>query len=294
MTESTNDNAVPRVSAGRKTGFLGRLLRHRSALFAVIVLTLLVGLSAFAPFIAGTDPTRINPANRLLPPSAEYPFGTDHLGRDLFKTTLYGGRTSLFVGFAVTAISMGVAILLGLISGFFRTVDLVLMRLVDGMLAFPAIVLATAVAGIFGPSVSTVVISLTIVLIAPSVRIVRGQVLVARELPMIEAARAVGVPGPRILRRYILPTVMSPILVQASFIFSAAVLGEAALSFIGLGLGSRSLSWGGTLSEARIYIQKAPWMVMFPGAALMLTILSLNLLGDSLRDLLDPKLARSR
>jgi peptide/nickel transport system permease protein len=171
---------------------------------------------------------------------------------------------------------------------------MVLMRFVDGLMAFPGIVLATAAAGYLGPSVPTVILSLSIVLLAPSLRIVRGQVLVVRELQMIEAARAVGVPTRRIFSRYILPAVMSPILVQASFIFSAAVLGEAALSFIGVGIGPRDLSWGNALTEARNYIGQAPWIVIFPGLALMITILALNLLGDSLRDILDPRLARRR
>jgi peptide/nickel transport system permease protein len=153
-------------------------------------------------------------------------------------------------------------------------------------------VLATAAAGYLGPSVTTVVLALSLVLIAPALRVVRGQTLIVRELPMIEAARAVGLRESRILTHYILPAVLSPILIQASFVFSAAVLGEAALSFIGLGVGSKVVSWGGALAEARDYIQNGWWIVIFPGAALVLTILSLNLLGDSLRDALDPKLAR--
>jgi peptide/nickel transport system permease protein len=167
----------------------------------------------------------------------------------------------------------------------------VLMRVVDGLMAFPGIVLATAAAGYIGPSVTTVVLALSLVLIAPALRVVRGQTLIVRELPMIEAARAVGLRESYILRRYILPAVFSPILIQASFVFSAAVLGEAALSFIGLGVGAKDVSWGGALAEARDYIQNGWWIVVFPGAALVLTILSLNLIGDSLRDALDPKLA---
>jgi len=205
---------------------------------------------------------------------------------------LYGGRTSLIVGFFVTAIAMSAAIALGLLSGFYRRVDAGLMRVVDGQMAFPGIVLATAAAGYIGPSVTTVVLALSLVLIAPALRVVRGQTLIVRELPMIEAARAVGLRESRILARYILPAVLSPILIQASFVFSAAVLGEAALSFIGLGVGAKDVSWGGALAEARDYIQNGWWIVVFPGAALVLTILSLNLLGDSLRDALDPKLAR--
>ena len=236
------------------------------------------------------NPLAISPGIRFRPPSAQHLFGTDHLGRDIFAIVLYGGRTSLLVGALVTAIAMGLAIVLGLVAGFYRRVDAVLMRIVDGVMAFPSIVLATAATGYLGPSVQTVIIALSIVLIAPALRVVRGQVLIVRELPMIEAARAVGVPERRILARYMLPAALSPIFVQTSFIFSAAVLGEAALSFIGLGVGPRDVSWGGALTEARNYVANAWWMLVFPGAALLLAILSLNLLGDALRDALDPRL----
>jgi peptide/nickel transport system permease protein len=268
-----------------------RLLRNRTAVFALVVLAALVALALAAPYLTNAQPLRISPGIRLKPPRPQNWFGTDHLGRDMFALVLFGGRTSLLVGLLVTSISMSVAILLGLAAGFYRRVDLVLMRLVDGLMAFPSIVLATAAAGYLGPSVTTVIVALSIVLVAPVLRVVRGQILVLRELPMIEAARAVGVPDRRILSRYLLPAIMSPLLVQASFIFSAAVLGEAALSFIGLGVGARDVSWGSALAEARNYIQNAWWIVVFPGAALVLTILSLNLLGDTLRDSLDPRLA---
>lgn len=271
-----------------------RLLANPTAMLSLGLLAVLSLGAIFAPLLAPGNPLRVSPADRFIPPGAEHFFGTDNLGRDMFNMVLHGGRTSLYVGLVVTAISMSVAVVLGLLSGFYRRLDMVLMRLVDGLMAFPGIVLATAAAGIMGPSATTVITALSIVLIAPSLRVVRGQVLVVRELQMIEAARSVGVPTLRLFTRYILPAVTSPILVQASFIFSAAVLGEAALSFIGVGIGPRELSWGNALTEARNYITQAPWIVIFPGLALMLTILALNLLGDSLRDILDPRLARRR
>jgi peptide/nickel transport system permease protein len=271
---------------------LRRLLRNPTALFGLTAIALLIGAALFAPLITHYNPLAINPAFRFRPPGAQHLFGTDHLGRDIFAIVLYGGRTSLFVGASVMIVAMAIAILLGLLAGFYRGLDAVLMRFVDGIMAFPGIVLATAATGYLGPSVETVVIALSIVLIAPALRVVRGQVLIARELPMIEAARAVGVPERRILARYMLPAALSPILVQASFVFSAAVLGEAALSFIGLGVGPRDVSWGGALTEARNYVANAWWMLVFPGAALVLAILALNLLGDALRDALDPRLAR--
>lgn len=267
-----------------------RLGRHRTALAALAVLAGLVVLSLGAGWLVGAKSLEIDPLNRLMPPSAEHWFGTDHLGRDMLGLVLFGGRTSLRVGVVVSVLAMAIATVLGLLSGFFRQLDVVLMRVVDGLMSFPGIVLATAAAGYLGPSINTVTLALTLVLISPALRVVRGQVLVVRELPMVEAARAVGVPTPRLLRRYILPAVLSPLLVQASFVFSAAVLGEAGLSFIGLGIGARDVSWGSALAEARNYIQEDWWIVAFPGLALVLTILALNLLGDALRDLLDPKL----
>lgn len=270
--------------------FVQRLLRSGVALFALAILTSMVVLTLAAGPLAGAQALEIDPINRLTAPSAAHWFGTDHLGRDMLGLVLHGGRTTLAVGLVVTTLAMAVAVLLGLVAGFFRRVDAVLMRVVDGVMSFPGIVLATAAAGYMGPSVRTVILALTLVLIAPALRVVRGQVLVVRELPMIESARAVGVPATRLLARYVFPAVLSPVLVQTSFVFSAAVLGEAALSFIGLGIGARDVSWGSALAEARNYIHDAWWIVVFPGLALVLTILALNLLGDALRDLLDPKL----
>lgn len=296
--KTTNPDVLPRgseaVVASQSTSLARRLLAKPTAVFSIVVLLVLSLSAVFAPILAPGNPLQVNPAVRFSPPGGLHLFGTDNLGRDVFDMVLHGARTSLLVGFVVTLISMSIAIALGALSGFYRRVDVVLMRIVDGLMAFPGIVLATAAAGILGPSVTTVITSLTIVLIAPSLRVVRGQVLVVRELQMIEAARAVGVPTLRLFTRYVLPAVSSPILVQASFLFSAAVLGEAALSFIGVGIGPKDLSWGSALTESRNYISRAPWIVIFPGLALMLTILALNLLGDTLRDALDPRLARRR
>jgi peptide/nickel transport system permease protein len=277
----------------RRAGWFATLVRQPATAAAIGILVLILFAVVAAPWLTKVSPLHIDPAHRLLSPRVGRWMGTDHLGRDMFAIVLYGGRTSLIVGAAVTTVAMGAAIALGLASGFYRPIDAVLMRLVDGFMAFPGIVLATAAAGYFGPSVETVIFALALVLIAPALRVVRGQTLIARELPMIEAARAVGLKESDILARYILPNILSPILVQASFVFSAAVLGEAALSFIGLGVGAREVSWGGALAEARDYIQNAWWIVVFPGLALALTILSLNVVGDGLRDALDPKLSRS-
>jgi peptide/nickel transport system permease protein len=296
MTEAASETTIGFVKADvfvvAASSRLRLLLRNPTAVFSLTALALLIFAAAFAPLITHYNPLAISPAFRFRPPGLQHLFGTDHLGRDIFAIVLYGARTSLLVGALVMAVAMGSAVVLGLLASFNRGLDAVLMRFVDGIMAFPGIVLATAATGYLGPSIETVVIALSIVLIAPALLVVRGQALVVRELPMIEAARAVGVPELRILTRYMLPAVISPILVQASFIFSAAVLGEAALSFIGLGVGPRDVSWGGALTEARNYVANAWWMLFFPGAALVVAILAVNLTGDALRDAFDPRSTR--
>jgi peptide/nickel transport system permease protein len=293
VVETLADSSGPPESAAVQARTVwGRFRRSPTAVISVAILALITIGSFAAPLITTINPLTIIPAQRLQSPRAGHILGTDYLGRDVFAIVLYGGQTSLLVGVIVTSLSMTIAAVLGLLSGFYHKIDVVLMRVVDGLMSFPGIVLATAAAGYFGPSFGTVVLALTIVLIWPSLRIVRGSALVARELLMVEAGRSVGVPERRILAKYVFPIVRAPILVQTSFIFSAAVLGEAGLSFIGLGVGSKTVSWGSALTEARNYLQNAWWIAVFPGVALVLTILALNLLGDALRDILDPRLAR--
>ena len=208
MTQATSPD---RLAGGDEESFVTtnksvwqRLVANPTAMTSIILLVVLALSAVLAPLLAPGNPLKVSPADRFIPPGAEHFFGTDNLGRDMFRMVLHGGRTSLFVGLVVTAISMFIAVVLGAISGFYRQVDTVLMRIVDGLMAFPGIVLATAAAAILGPSMSTVITSLSIVLIAPSLRVVRGQVLVVRELQMIEAARSVGVPTLRLFTRYIL------------------------------------------------------------------------------------------
>lgn len=293
VDEALDSSEAEGPAAVQTTTVWRRLRRNFTAVFSIGILGLLVICSLAAPILSNNAPLTIDPAHRLRAPGVEgHLFGTDFLGRDVFAIVLFGGQTSLLVGVLVTALSMSIATVLGLLSGFYPKVDAVLMRIVDGLMSFPSIVLATAAAGYFGPSIGTVVLALTIVLIWPSLRVVRGSALLARELLMVEAGRSVGVPEGRIITKYVFPIVRAPILVQTSFIFSAAVLGEAALSFIGLGVGAKTVSWGSALTEARNYIQNGWWIAAFPGIALVLTILALNLLGDALRDILDPRLAR--
>jgi peptide/nickel transport system permease protein len=252
-----------------------------------MVLTTAVGL--LAPVIAG-NPTHMDVAARLGAPSAARWFGTDDLGRDVFSRVVYGARLSLLVGTAVVVLAFVAGVSAGLLAGYFRALDNPIMRVMDGLMAFPAIILAIALMASLGPSVTNVILAIAVVYTPRMARIVRGSVLVIRETAYVEAARALGASDASLMLSHILPNCLSPVIVQGSFVFAAAVLTEAALSFLGVGVPPYVPSWGNILSEGRLYLQQAPWLVLYPGAAIMLTILGLNLFGDGLRDLLDPKL----
>ncbi len=253
----------------------------------LLAVTTLVGV--LAPVIAG-DPLRMEVSARLTAPGAAHWFGTDDVGRDVWSRVVYGARLSLLVGAAVVLLAFAVGLVCGLAAGYWRRLDNPVMRVMDGLMAFPAIILAIALMASLGPSVANVIVAIGIVYAPRVARIVRGSVLVIRETMYVEAARALGVSDVVIVARHVLPNCLSPVIVQASFVFAAAVLTEAALSFLGVGVPPYVPSWGNILAEARLYLQQAPWLVLYPGAAIMLTIFGLNLLGDGLRDLLDPRL----
>jgi len=240
--------------------------------------------------IAGVDPQALDVKARLAPPTVRHWFGTDHVGRDAWSRVIHGARLSMIVGGSVVALSFVGGVAFGVLGGYFRGLDNVLMRVMDGLMAFPGIILAIAMMASLGPSVLNVIVALGVVYVPRVARIVRGSVLVIRETPYVEAARALGIGDGRIIARHVLPNCMSPVIVQGTFIFAAAVLGEAALSFLGVGVPPQIPSWGNVLAEGRSYLQQAPWLTLFPGAAIMASILGLNLFGDGLRDLLDPKL----
>ena len=254
---------------------------------ALVLLTAAVGL--IAPFFA-VDPGRMDVAARLRAPSPMHWFGTDDLGRDVYARVVYGARLSLLVGVAVALFAFTVGLTAGLAAGYFRRLDNVIMRVMDGLMAFPAIILAIALMASLGPSVTNVIVAIGVVYSPRVARVVRGSVLVIRETAYVEAARALGLTNLWIILRHVLPNCLSPVIVQGSFVFAAAVLTEAALSFLGVGVPPYIPSWGNILSEGRLYLQQAPWLVLYPGGAIMLTILGLNLLGDGVRDLLDPRL----
>jgi peptide/nickel transport system permease protein len=266
------------------------LLRRRIVLVGAVLVVLNVLVALFAPAIGRWEPQRLDVQARLAPPTAKHWMGTDDVGRDVWSRVVYGTRLSMVVGGAVVLVSFAGGIVFGLLGGYYRPLDNVLMRVMDGFMAFPGIILAIALMASLGPSVVNVIVALGIVYVPRVARIVRGSVLVIRETPYVEAALALGVPDLVVLARHVLPNCLSPVIVQGTFIFAAAVLGEAALSFLGVGVPPQVPSWGNVLAEGRLYLQQAPWLTLFPGAAIMGCILGLNLFGDGLRDLLDPKM----
>ena len=283
--------ALPRRVAARRGSprWLRLLGRRRATLvgLALVAVTVIVGV--LAPLLAG-DPLRIDVPRRLTAPNPAHWFGTDDVGRDVWSRVVYGARLSLLVGVAVVALSFVIGLGCGLTAGYYRRLDNLVMRIMDGLMAFPAIILAIALMASLGPSVMNVIVAIGIVYAPRVARIVRGSVLVIRETTYVEAARALGASDGAVIARHVLPNCLSPVIVQASFVFAAAVLTEAALSFLGVGVPPYVPSWGNILAEGRLYLQQAPWLVFYPGGAIMLTIFGLNLLGDGLRDLLDPRL----
>jgi peptide/nickel transport system permease protein len=280
--------AVARTSESELARALRVLTRRKIAVIGLILMLLVALVGALAPLIA-SDPQRIDVVARLTAPGDTHWFGTDDLGRDVFSRVVFGARLSLGVGAAVTVFAFVVGLLSGLVAGFYQGLDNAIMRFMDGLMAFPAIVLAVALMAALGPSVLNVILAIGVVYAPRVARVVRGSVLVVREMSYVEAARALGASDRMLVLRHVLPNCLSPVIVQGSFIFAAAVLTEAALSFLGVGVPPYVPSWGNILAEGRLYLQQAPWLVIYPGVAIMATIFGLNLLGDAVRDLLDPK-----
>ena len=256
------------------------------------MITLVVLAAVLAPLLTPHSPSQLSIVNRLTAPNAQYWLGTDDLGRDIFTRVLYAGQTSLSVAFAVVIVSSLIGIALGLVAGFFRKADAPVSRLIDAMMAFPDILLAIALVAALGASAFNVVLALGIVYAPRMARVVRASTLVIRELPYVEAARALAVPTPIILVRHVLRNVTSPLLVQGTFIFAQAILAEAGLSFLGVGISPDIPTWGTMISAGRQFMISAGWLLLYPGLAIVITVLALQLLGDGLRDLLDPRLAK--
>ena len=275
---------------------LGRTLRlarrYPTTAIGILVIVLMVVMGALAPFLFTGDPYMVDPPSRLQAPSDANWFGTDFLGRDVYARSMYGARISLLVGFTVAVVSTIAAVLLGLVSGYYRKVDIVVMRIMDGMMAIPIILLAIALMATLGGSIQNVIIALSVVETPRMVRIVRASVLSLRELMYVDAALSIGASTPRILFRHVLPGTIAPVIVQATFICAEAILVEAVLSFLGAGTPPDIPSWGTMMAEGRKAISVAFWAIGFPGMFLTITVLGVNLAGDGLRDILDPKLAR--
>lgn len=256
------------------------------------VLLAIVALAALlAPWIAG-DPIGFEPINRLKPPSEAFLLGTDSLGRDVFARLVYGARISLLVGLTVALIAVVSGALIGLIAGYFPRVDAVIMRVMDGIMAIPAILLAIALVALMGSSVLVVIIAISIPEVPRVCRLVRSVVLSVRNLPFVEAARSNGTRVPKLLRRHILPSTVAPLIVQATYICASAILTEAGLSFLGAGTPPEIPTWGNMIASSRLFLMLAPWTVFAPGICLALVVLAVNLLGDGLRDRLDPRISR--
>ena len=267
-------------------------LRHRSLVAGAVILLAILLVAILAPVLATHSPTHLDPVVRFTPPGPTHFFGTDNHGRDTFSRAIYGSHVSLRVGSSVAVLTILLGTCVGLLAGYFRRLDGVLMRVMDSMMAFPGVILALAIMAARGAAEGNVIFALTVVYTPRLARVVRSIVLSVREYQYVEAARAIGTNNSGILLRHILPNCVSLLIVQGTFIFAEAVLGEASLSFLGAGTPPEIPSWGNMLGEARTFLSSAPWTMLAPGACLMLAVLGLNLLGDGIRDQLDPRLRK--
>lgn len=272
-------------------GLLVKLARARLAGVGLVITLFFVVSALLAPVISPYSPTKQQVTNGLKPPSAEHILGTDELGRDMFSRILYGGQASLEVGFLSVGIALFVGVVLGLVSGYWSNSwpEAIIMRVMDALLAFPALVLALAFVAALGPGLNNAILAIGIVNVPTYARLTRGQVLSAKEREYVEAARTVGASDIRILFKHLLPNISSPLIVQTSLGFATAILAEAALSFLGLGVQPPTPSWGGMLNGARGYLEIDPWLIIGPGAAIFLAVLGFNFIGDGIRDILDPR-----
>jgi peptide/nickel transport system permease protein len=282
--------AKDRVKGGGKVSWFEVFRRKWIVLFGGLLLLLTLFAAIFAPYLAPYDSRRIEVSIRLQGPTWAHIFGTDDFGRDVFSRILMGTRISLLVGAAVMFFTSLFGAVLGLLGGYYKSLDNILMRLMDGLMALPAIVLAIALMASLGPSVVNVIISLSIVFMPRTARLIRSVVLVGVELDYVQAARALGARGFRIMTQHLFPNCIPPLIVQSTFIFAYSILAEASLSFLGVGVSPEIPTWGNIISSGRMFIREAIWITLFPGLAIVVTCLALNLLGDGLRDALDPKM----
>jgi len=279
-------------AAKRRRGVIGFLRRHPTVAVGSALLILMALMAVFAPYLATVDPTALAPARRTRAPSADFWFGTDMLGRDIYSRVVYGARVSLTVGLSVATLASVVGLAIGLFSGFVRWADAIIQRVMDGLMSIPPILLAVALMALTRGSVGSAITAITIPEIPRVARLVRSVVLSLREQPYVDAAVVAGTRTPRIILRHILPNTLAPMTVQATYICASAMIVEAILSFIGAGTPPTIPSWGNIMAEGRALWQVKPFIVFFPAAFLSVTVLAVNLVGDGLRDALDPRLAK--
>ena len=280
---------LERASGARRRPWLHALTGNPVTMVCLAFLLLVVLAALFAPLLTSHDPTFLDPAVRLQGPSADFWFGTDDRGRDVFSRVVYGGRVSLLIGLSVTVAAALLGSLLGLLSGFYGRLDTPIMRTLDGLMAFPSILLAIAIMASLGPSTFNVFVSLVVVYTPTVARLVRSTTLVSKQQPYVESARAIGMGDGAILFRYVFPNGLSPLIVQCTFVVAYAIISEASLSFLGAGVDPETPTWGNMLRDGQRVLQRAWWLAVLPGVALVLTVLTLNMLGDGLRDALDPR-----
>lgn len=278
--------AAPRPRRNRAWRFL---FANRLIFAGVVMTVFMLGVAIIGPEVAPYNPTAINNLNRLKPPSAEHLLGTDEFGRDVLSRFLYGARVSAVIGFSTLSLTAIFGTLIGLVAGYVRSVDAILMRVMDGLMTFPSLILAIALIAVLGINEYNVVIALTVVYTPRTARVVRASVLSVAKADYVEATRALGSGNIKIMGWHILPNCISPLIVQSTFVMGYAILAEAALSFIGAGVPAPAPSWGNMLADSRVYMYQAPWMTYFPGIGISLFVLGLILLGDGLRDYLDPR-----
>jgi peptide/nickel transport system permease protein len=287
MVAIADDLALP----PRRFSLASAIRRNPTITFGAVLLVLLIAVAVIGPSFVG-DPLKISTVNRLRPPSARWWFGTDQFGRDIFVRTIYGARVSLIVGLLVASISSLLGLALGLACGYFRKLDSLVMRVMDGVMAIPSILLAIALITLTRPGLVIVIVAIVIPEVPRIVRVVRAVVLSIRNTPYIESAIAGGTRPAKLLWRHVLPNTLAPLIVQSTYVCASAMLIEAGLSFLGAGVPPEVPSWGNIIAQGRTFFQIAPWTILIPGAFLLLTVLAVNLLGDGLRDRLDPRLAR--
>ena len=292
MTPTAAEFVLPAIPARRRRGVIAHVRRHPTIAIGGGLLIAMALMAVLAPYLGTTDPQALAPARRLHWPSSQDWFGTDMLGRDVWSRTIFGARVSLTVGIGVAAASCAVGLAIGLVAGFSRWADAILMRIMDGLMSIPPVLIAIALMALTRASLGNVILAITIGAAPQVTRLVRSVVLGLREQPFVEAAIAGGTGFFRILLRHILPNTLPPLLVQGTFTAASAMIVEAILSFLGAGTPPNIPSWGNIMAEGRSLFQVAYYVVLFPGAFLSVTVLAMNLLGDGLRDALDPRLAR--